>query len=110
MLNNTYYKLWTGKHFGYYIISLGSKGYRVGDAEEILGQTFMIPRVCCGWKTMGKKPKLVARTGLRNSQHHGSTMMNAMKSDLPNTVRDVVQANHRNGASRIDESCRVLRS
>ena len=25
--NITYYKLWAGKHFGYYIIGLGDKGY-----------------------------------------------------------------------------------
>ena len=34
--NITYYKLWAGKHFGYYIIGLGDKGYRVGSTEEIL--------------------------------------------------------------------------
>ena len=28
--NITYYKLQAGKHFVYYIIGLGSKGYRVG--------------------------------------------------------------------------------
>ena len=53
--NITYYKLQAGKHFVYYIIGLGSKGYRVGGVEEILDQTLMIPRVCRGWKTMGKK-------------------------------------------------------
>ena len=108
--NITYYKLQAGKHFVYYIIGLGSKGYRVGGVEEILDQALMIPRVCRGWKTMGKKPKLVARTSLRSSQHHGSTMTNAMQSDLPDTVRDVMQANYRNSASSIVESHRVLRS
>ena len=34
--NIPYYKLQAKKHFVYYIISLGSKGYRVGDVEEIL--------------------------------------------------------------------------
>ena len=34
--NITYYKLQARKHFGYYIIGLGSKGYRVGGVEEIL--------------------------------------------------------------------------
>ena len=60
----TYYKLKAKEHFVHYVISLGSKGYRVGGAEEILDQPLMIPRVCHGWKTMGKKPKLMARTGL----------------------------------------------
>ena len=108
--NVTYYKLQARKHFVYYIIGLGSKGYRVGGVEEILDQALMIPRVCCGWKTMGKKPKLVAGTGLRSNQRHSSTMMNDRQSDLPNTVRDVMQANHWDGASGIDESHRVLRS
>ena len=70
----------------------------------------MIPRVFGGWKTMGKKPKLVARAGLCSSQRHGSTMTNAMKSDLSDMVWDVVQANHWNGVSGIDKSRRVLRS
>ena len=48
MLNITYYKLRAEKHFGYYIIGLGSKGYKVGNAEEILDQVLMIPRVCRG--------------------------------------------------------------
>ena len=59
---------------------------------------------------MGKESKLVARMDLRRSQRHGGTMANAMQSDLPDTVRDVVQASHRNGASDIDESHRILRS
>ena len=54
MLNITYYKLWARKHFGYYIIGLGNKGYGVGGAEEILNQALMIPRVHRGWKTMGR--------------------------------------------------------
>jgi len=61
-----------------------------------------------GWKTMGEEPKFVARIGLRRSQRHGGTMANAMQSDLPDMVRDVMQANHRDGASGIDESRRVL--
>ena len=64
----------------------------------------MIPKVCRGWKTVGKKPKLVAGTGLRSSQHHGSTMTNAVQSNLPDTFWDVVQANHQYGAPSIDES------
>ena len=106
----TYYKLKARKHFVHYVIGLGSKGYRVGGVKEILDQTLMISRVFGGWKTMGKKLKLMARVGLRRGQRHGSTMMNAMKSDLSDTVWDVVQVNHQNGASSIDKSHRVLRS
>ena len=109
MLNITYYKLQPRKHFGYYVIGLGNKGYGVGGAEEILNQTLMISRVCRGWKTMGKKPKFMARMGLRSSQRHGGTMTNAMQSDLPDTVRDVVRANRRDGAPGVDESRRILR-
>ena len=43
--NITYYKLQARKHFSYYIIGLGNKGYGVGSAEEILNQAFIIPRV-----------------------------------------------------------------
>ena len=108
--NITYYKLRARKHFGYYIIGRGDKGYRVSSTEEILNQAFIIPRVCCGWKTMGKEPKLVSRMNLRRSQRHGGTMANAMQSDLPDTVRDVVQANHQHGAFGVDKSRCVLRS
>ena len=59
---------------------------------------------------MGKKPKLVAKVGLRSSQRHGSTMTNAVKSDLPDMVWDVLQANHRYGAPGIDKSHCMLRS
>ena len=52
----------------------------------------------------------MARMELRRSQCHGGTMANAMQSDLPDMVRDVVQENHQDGASSIDESRRVLRS
>ena len=108
--NITYYKLRAGKHFGYYIIGLGDKGYGVSSTEEILDQAFAILRVRCGGKTMGKEPKFVARMGLRRSQHHGSTMADAMQSDLPDVIWDVVQANHWDGASGVDESHRVIRS
>ena len=110
LLNITYYKLRARKHFSYYIIGLGNKGYGVGGAEEILNQALMIPRVRHGWKAMGKEPKFVARMSLRRSQRHGGTMANAMQSDLPNMIWDVVQANHRDGASGVDESRRMLRS
>ena len=46
--NITYYKLQARKHFVYYIIDLGSKGYRVGGIEEILDQVLMILRVFGG--------------------------------------------------------------
>ena len=46
--NITYYKLWARKHFGYYIIGLGDKGYRVGDVKEILDQALIISRVSGG--------------------------------------------------------------
>ena len=88
--NITYYKLRAGKHFGYYIIGLGDKGYGVSSTEEILNQAFIIPRVRRGSKTMGKEPKLVAKMDLRRSQRHGGTMANAMQSDLPDMVRDVM--------------------
>ena len=41
LLNITYYKLWAGKHFVYYIIGQGVKGYRVSGARKILNQTLM---------------------------------------------------------------------
>ena len=110
MLNITYYKLWARKHFAYYIIGQGVEGYRVGGAHEVFNQALMLPRVRCIQKTMGKKPKIVTRIGLCSSQRHGDTMMNAMKSDLPDMIRDVMQMNHRNGTSGIDKSRRVIRS
>ena len=108
--NITYYKLRSGKHFGYYIIGLRDKGYGVSNTEEILNRAFIIPRVRHGWKTMGEEPKFMARMGLCRSQRHDGTMANAMQSDLPDMVRDVMQANHRDGASGVDESHRVLRN
>ena len=51
--NITYYKLRAGKHFGYYIIGLRDKSYRVSSIEEILNQTFIILRARRCWKTMG---------------------------------------------------------
>ena len=110
MLNITYYKLRARKHFAYYIIGQGVEGYRVGDAREILNQALMIPWVHRVWKTVGKKPKIVAKAGLCSSQWRGSTMTNAMKSDLPDMVWDVMQVNQRNDAPGIDKSHRVLRS
>ena len=106
----SYYKLKAGEHFIHYVLGLGSKGYGVGGVEEILDEALMIPRLFGGWKSMGKKLKLVARASLRSSQCHGNTMMNAVQSDLPDMVRDVVQANQWDGASGIDKSCHVLHS
>ena len=58
---------------------------------------------------MGKKLKIMARTGLCSSQRHGSAMMNAMKGDLPDMILDVMQANHQNGAPSSDKSRRMVR-
>ena len=70
----------------------------------------MILRVFGGWKTMGKKLKLVARASLRNSQCHGSTMMNTVKGKFSDVVWDVVQANHQHGTPSVDESSGILYS
>ena len=70
----------------------------------------MIPRVHRIWETVRKKLKIVVRTSLCGSQRRGSTMMDAMKSDLPDVVRDVMQMNHRNGTPGIDESHCVIYS
>ena len=88
--NITYYKLWAEKHFGYYVIGLGDKGYRVSSTEEILNQAFVILRVRRCRKTMGKKLKFMARMSLRGSQRHGGTMANAVQSDFPDVIRDIV--------------------
>ena len=106
--NITYYKLWARKHFGYYIIGLRDKGYGVSRIEEILNQVFIIPRVRHGWKTMGKESELVARMSLHGGQCHGGTMANAMQSNLSDSVLDVVQADHRNGASGVNEARRTV--
>jgi len=59
---------------------------------------------------MRKKPKIMAEVNLRSSQRHGSPMTNAVKSDFPDVVRDVMQMNHQSGTPGIDESCRMVRS
>ena len=110
MLNATNYKLWARKHLAYYIIGQGFEGYRVGGAHEVLNQALMLPRVRCVRKTMGKKPKIMARTSLCSSQRHGGTMTNAMKGDLPDMIQDVMQTNHQNGAPGINKSRRVIRN
>ena len=109
LLNVTYYKLRAGKHFAYYIIGQDIESYRVGGAHEILNQALILPRIRCVRKTMGKKLKIMARTGLCSSQRHGSAMTNVMKGDLPDTIWDVMQTNHRNGISGIDKSRHMIR-
>jgi len=110
LLNTAYYKLWAGKHFAYYVIGQGIEGHGVGGAKEILSQMLMIPRVHHIRKTMREKPKIVAGTSLCGSQRRGSTVTDAMKSDLPNAIRDVIQANYWDSTSGVNKSCRVLRS
>ena len=110
VLNATNYKLRAGKHLAYYVMGQGIEDYRVGGAHEVLDQALMLPRVRCVRETMGKKPKIMAKTGLCSSQRHCSTMKNAMKGDLPNLFRDVMQASHRYGAPGIDKSRRVIRN
>ena len=68
LLNTAYYKLWAGKHFAYYVIGQGVEGHGVGGAKKILSQTLVIPRVHRIWKTVRKKPKIVARASLWASQ------------------------------------------
>ena len=110
LLNNAYYKSWARKHFAYYVIGQGIEGHGVGGAKEIFSQMLMIPRVHRIWETVRKKLKIVVRTSLCGSQRRGSTMTNAMKSDLPDTIRDVIQANYWDGTSGIDKSYHELRS
>ena len=110
LLNIAYYKLRAEENLAYYVIGQGIKSYRIGGTHEILNQALLLPRVCCVWKTMGKKLKILVRMGLGGNQRHGSAMMNAMESNLPNTIRDVMQTNHQNGAPNIDKSRRMIRS
>ena len=108
--NIAYYKLRAEENLAYYIIGQGIKSYRIGDTHEILNQALLLPRVCCIWKTMGKKLKILARMGLGDSQCRSSAMTNAMESNLPDTILDVMQTNHRNGTPSIDKSCRMIHS
>ena len=109
MLNITYYKLLARKYFAYYIVGQGIESYRVGGVHKIFNQALMLPRVHCVRKTMGKKLKIMARTGLCSSQRHGSAMTNAMNGDLPDMVWDVMQVNHQNGAPSIDKPRHMIR-
>ena len=70
----------------------------------------MIPRVHRIRETVRKKPKIVARMSLCGSLRRSSTMTNAMKSDLLDTIQDVIQAKYWDGTSGVDKSYRVLRS
>ena len=73
---------------------MSSARHGVGGTKKILSQTLMIPRVHRIWKTVRKKPKIVARMSLCGSQRRGSTMTDTMKSDLPDVIQDVIQANY----------------
>jgi hypothetical protein len=103
-----YYKLRVGKHFVHYVFSLGSEGYEVGDAEEVLDQALMVLRVFGGWETMGEKSTLETRAGLCNSQCHGSTMTDTVDGNFSDVVWDIVQTNHRHVTPVIDESFCIL--
>ena len=108
LLNTAYYRLWAGKHFAHYVVGQGIEGHGVSGAKEIFSQTLMIPRVHRIWETMRKKPKIVARTSLCGSQRHGSTMTNAMESDLPDAVCNVMQTDYQNNTPGIDKSCHMI--
>ena len=44
----SYYKLEAREHFVHYVFGLGSNGYGVGGAEEVLDQALMVLRVFDG--------------------------------------------------------------
>ena len=110
LLNIAYYKLQGEENLAYYVIGQSIKNYRIGDTHEIFNQVLLLPRVCCVWKTMGKKLKISAQMGLGGSQRRGSAMTNAMESNLPDTIWDVMQMNHQNGTPSIDKSHRMIHS
>ena len=68
----------------------------------------MVLRMVSGWKTMGKKSKLMARAGLHNGQCHGNAMTNTAKSNFSDIVWDIVQVNHWHDAPSIGKSYRIL--
>ena len=72
LLNIAYYKLRAEENLAYYVIGQGIKSYRIGGTHEILNQALLLPRVCYVWKTMGKKLKILARTGLGSRQRRGN--------------------------------------
>ena len=82
----SYYKLRAGEHFVHNVFGLGSKGYGVGSVEEVFDEALMVLGMVGGWKTMGKKSKLVTRVGLHNSQCHGSAMTNIVKGNFSDAV------------------------
>ena len=108
LLKITYYKLWVGEQFAHYIIGQSIESYRAGGTTEFLNQTLMILGRHCIRETMRKKPKIVTRAGLCSSQRCGSTMANAMESNLPDAVWNVMQTDYQNGAPGIDKSHRVI--
>ena len=110
LLNVAYYKLWARKYFAYYVIGQGAEGHEAGGTKETISQALTILRMHRIWETIRKKPKIAARMGLCSSQRCGSTVTDTMKSDLPDVVRNVIQANYWDGTSSINKSCRVLHS
>ena len=85
-----YYKLRAEEHFVHNVFGLVSKGYGVGSVEEVSDQALMVLEMVGGWKTMGKKSKLVTRASLHNSQCHGSAMMNTVKGNFSDVVWEII--------------------
>ena len=108
LLNIAYYKLWAREYFAYYIISQSIESYRIGYIHKILNQALMFPRVRCIRKAIGMELEILARTDLGNSQRHSCTVTNVVEGDLPNAIRNVMQANHWSGAPSIDGSYRMI--
>jgi hypothetical protein len=104
LLKITYYKLRAKKQFSHYIIGQSIESYRASGAIEFLNQTLMILERHCIRETMRKKPKVVTRVGLCNSQRCSSTM----ESNLLDAVWNVMQTDYQNGAPDIDKSRRVI--
>ena len=50
----SYYKLRAREHFVHYVFGLGSNGYGVGGAEEVLDQALMVLRVFSAGKPWGR--------------------------------------------------------
>ena len=108
LLKITYYKLRARKQFAHYIIGQSIESYEVDGTKEFLNQTLMILGRHCIQESMRKKPKIVTRAGLCSSQCCGSTMANAMESNLPDVVWNVMQMDYRNSAPGINKSHRVI--
>ena len=58
----------------------------------------------------GEEAKDFGLNGLGRQPTPCSAMTNAMESNLPDMIRDVMQTNHHNGAPGIDKSHRMIRS